>query len=108
VQEAAAYAVSMCMGDEQQQGTPAARSLAREVNTQIERVAMRFESPEGEFLCECGSADCDARLRMPLDEYERIRTEAGRYFVAPGHEARADDPVIERHDAYVVAQAALA
>lgn len=96
------------MGDETRHTSSAARVLAREVNEQIERVAQRFEAPEGEFLCECGRAQCAARLRVPLEAYEQIRTEAGRYFVAPGHDLPADDHVVERHDAYVVAQAALA
>jgi hypothetical protein len=108
VQEAAVYAVSFSMGDETTHQTSAARTLAREVNQQIERVAVRFQSPEGEFLCECGSADCAARLRMPLEAYERIRADAGRYFVAPGHAVEAVDRVVERHAAYLVAEAALA
>jgi hypothetical protein len=29
------------------------------------------------FVCECGSVDCRGIVRLPLDEYERIRRNGG-------------------------------
>jgi hypothetical protein len=108
VQEAADHEVSIHMGDETQAQIDGARALAREVNRQIERVAMRFDSTEGEFLCECGSADCNARLRLTIEEYERIRADEHRYFIATGHELAPADRVVQRTDRYVVAESAIA
>lgn len=82
----------------------AARALAREVNRQIERVALRFESREGDFLCECGRADCSERLRLEISEYDAIRT-AGRFVAVPGHELASHDRVVERCESYVIAEA---
>ena len=81
----------------------AARALAREVNRQIERVAMRFESREGDFLCECGRVECSERVRLDLDAYDTVRA-SGRFVAVPGHELAADH-VVERHERYVVAEA---
>ena len=81
----------------------AARALAREVNRQIERVALRFESQDGDFLCECGRADCSRRVRLQISEYDAIR-DAGRYVTVPGHELAPFDRVVEKHRAYVVAE----
>jgi hypothetical protein len=84
----------------------AARTLAREVNKQIERVALRFESRDGDFLCECGRAECSERLRLGIAEYDAIRA-AGRFVATPGHELASHDRVIERHENYVVGEAAV-
>ncbi|MFP5328176.1 MAG: hypothetical protein ACLGHT_11925, partial [Acidimicrobiia bacterium] len=62
----------------------AARMLAREVNRQIERVATRFDSTEGDFLCECGRGDCAARVRLELADFDAVR-QAGRFVTVPGH-----------------------
>ena len=82
----------------------AARSLAREVNKQIERVALRFESRDGDFLCECGRADCASRVRLDIETYDVIRA-AGRFVAVPGHELEPHDRVVERNDRYVVGEA---
>lgn len=98
----------MRMGDETQAQIEAARALAREVNTQIERVAIRFDSTEGEFLCECGTGDCTARLRLTIEEYDRIRADENRFFIAAGHELAPADRVVQRTPRYVVAESGLA
>jgi inactivated superfamily I helicase len=105
VQEAADHEVSIRMGDETSGQIDAARALAREVNTQIERVAIRFDSSEGEFLCECGSAECNARLRLTIEEYERIRADENRFFIATGHDLAPTDRIVQRTPRYVVAEA---
>lgn len=81
----------------------AARTLAREVNRQIERVAQRFESRDGDFLCECGRAECAQRVRLRLEQYDAIRA-AGCFVAIPGHELEAHDRVVERHQDYVVGE----
>ena len=91
------------MGDEERHRMAAARALAREVNDQIERVALRFESSEGEFLCECGRSDCGVRLRLSIEEYQHIRSSGGRFLIVLGHEIEPDR-VVERTDRYLVAE----
>jgi hypothetical protein len=44
--------------------------------------------------CECQIEGCATMILVSFDTYERIRS-AGRYIVAPGHEAEAK--VIESH-----------
>lgn len=88
------------------QAIAAARTLAREVNKQIERVALRFESRDGDFLCECGRADCSERLRLDISEYDAIRA-AGRFVAIPGHELAPHDRVVERFETYVIGEAAV-
>ena len=39
-----------------------------------------------EFICECGEGGCEARVRMPLGEYEDVRSQDDRFAVKPGHE----------------------
>ena len=86
------------------QAIATARTLAREVNKQIERVALRFESHNGDFLCECGRADCSERLRLDISEYDAVRG-AGRFVAIPGHELVPHDRVVERFETYVVGEA---
>ena len=92
------------MQPQEEEQITAARALAREVNAEIERVALRLEALEGEFLCECGRADCTFRLRLTLDEWEAIRADGGRYFVAEPHHVDGRERVIERRSRYVIAE----
>jgi hypothetical protein len=111
LQEAGGYVVYTLVDDDEEtlQQVDAARTLAREVNRQIERVALRFDSTEGEFLCECGSADCNARLRLTIEEYERIRADEHRYFIATGHQLVVPtDRIVQRTARYVVAESRFA
>jgi hypothetical protein len=59
------------------------------------------EEPEL-FLCECLVAGCREKVSLTRDEYEAVRTEARRFFVAPGHEDETLETVVDRHDGYVV------
>lgn len=95
------------MYHEQEEQITAARSLAREVNAEIERVAARLEAVEGGFLCECGRADCTMRLPMTLDEYEAIRADSARFFVAEAHPVDDSARVVERRGGYVIAESLL-
>ena len=38
------------------------------------------------FLCECADTHCFARLELPLEVYEDLRSDSQRYLTAPGHE----------------------
>ena len=80
--------------------------LFREVNEKIVCLNVVFESPEGDFLCECSSSDCAQRLRLALDEYDAIRADPRRFLMSPGHE-RPGARVIERYDRYEVVESSV-
>jgi hypothetical protein len=82
-------------------------ALMREVN---ERVAeLREQGSWGddgrrmEIHCECGAfPTCDARLRLSVEEYERVRAQEDRFAVAPGHESSELERVVERHETWLL------
>jgi hypothetical protein len=56
------------------------------------------------FFCECGRRGCKARVRLTGAQYEGVRADARRFVIAPGHEFREAEDVVEEHDGYVVVQ----
>jgi hypothetical protein len=79
------------MSESREERIARTEALFREVNERIAESVQRFEADTGDFVCECGDAGCTHRLAVPLREYERVRADAERFVVAPGHE----DPSIE-------------
>jgi len=82
-------------------------ALFREVNERIAQLGDAAEawSPDGtvEFLCECGEeGGCGGRIRMPLDVYERVRSQDDRFAVKPGHETLELERAVEWTDEYVI------
>lgn len=78
-------------------------ALFRAVNEQIEALNQRLSgSGPMEVICECADADCVERLRVELSEYERVRKDAHRFIVAPGHIVPEYESVIEEHEGYHV------
>jgi hypothetical protein len=54
------------------------------------------------FICECSRRGCLERISLSLTEYEHIRAEGNRFFVAPGHDDPTVEAVSERHPTYLV------
>jgi hypothetical protein len=82
-------------------------SLFREVNERIAQLGEKAEAslPDGtvDFLCECGDeGGCGQRVRVPLDVYERVRSQDDRFVVRPGHETPEIERAVEWADSYVV------
>ena len=82
-------------------------SLFREVNERIAQLGEKAQawSPDGtvEFLCECGEeGGCGQRVRVPLDVYERVRSQDDRFIVRPGHETIELERAVEWTDDYVI------
>jgi hypothetical protein len=82
-------------------------ALFREVNERIAQLGEKAQawSPDGtiQFLCECGEeGGCGQRVRVPLDVYERVRSQDDRFIVRPGHETPDIERAVEWTDAYVV------
>jgi hypothetical protein len=78
-------------------------SLFRQVNERVEELAGNLDLPT-QFVCECGRAGCDARLSVPLDEYERVRAHGRRFILAAGHERSEVEKVIDERDGWLVVE----
>ena len=79
-------------------------SAFRELNEGLEQNVHRDRAPGryAGFVCECGHADCEATVRMPLAKYEEIRRDDRLFFLVPGHEAPDAEDVIGEGDGYLV------
>jgi hypothetical protein len=81
------------------------QALFREVNERIEALAETFDlEDELTILCECGSGQCDERVALREDEYEKLRRIPTHFAVRPGHEMPDFERVVERHDGFVVVE----
>ncbi len=80
-------------------------SLLRYVNERIGGGVERFDiKGRTDFLCECARQDCNARVRVTLEEYNRVRGHGARFILCPGHEQPDVERVVEEHDGWVVAE----
>jgi hypothetical protein len=81
-------------------------AVFREVNERIREVGapMQATDEQLDLVCECGLVDCAERIRMSVAEYERLRAEAHRFAVVPGHEFPDIERVIERAEGYDVVE----
>jgi hypothetical protein len=81
-----------------------AEAIFRNVNERIAESAQRFDADDAEFVCECSDRSCTHRLEAPLDDYERVRADATRFLIAPGHENDAIEKVVERRRRFQVVE----
>jgi hypothetical protein len=90
--------------------SPATRSahneaVFREINERIESGHWPDESGElVAFRCECGELGCNALVEVTLDTYERVRADARRFLLSPGHELTEIEIVTERRAGYVIVE----
>lgn len=78
---------------------------AREVNEEVGRgLGEHLGDPSGlfGFRCECGTADCEERTRLTLEEYEAVRADPMHFFVASGHVFPETERVIDRTERFWV------
>ena len=76
------------------------QSLFREVNERIEDLSRSATFPS--FVFDCCDESCDETIALTLEEYERVRADANRFAVLPGHEVAEVEQVVEATDRYVV------
>jgi hypothetical protein len=81
-------------------------SVFREVNERLQELANRFELREEplDLVCECGSIDCDERIRVSAADYERIRSEPTLFVVVPGHEVPDVEDIVRQGSGYDVVE----
>jgi hypothetical protein len=93
------------VGDEREERLAKNEVLFRSVNEAIEQQALRFGGlDEYEFICECASRNCLDRIMLTLRQYEHIRSDGSRFFVAPGHANVELEKVVEQAPCYHVVQ----
>ncbi len=93
--------------DERERRVGDNEALFREVNERIAGLGKPAQAWSGdgtiEFLCECGEeGGCGQRVRVPLDVYERVRSQDDRFVVRPGHETPELERAVDWTDDYVV------
>ena len=80
-------------------------ALWREVNDRIEEVDETLRVLPDDLLelhCECGNADCEARISITPSEYREVRSDRDTFAVAVGHEDDVIEHVVKRTDRYLV------
>ena len=83
-------------------------ALFREVNERVKELNEGFSLviPLGEWICECANDTCVERITLSANEYEAVRRDRARFFVAPNNEHVWPEvqQVIERNDHYWIVE----
>ena len=83
-------------------------ALFRDVNERVreidERQAFQPEDGYSDYLCECGDAQCMAKLPLTPAEYEQVRAQPTQFVLLHGHERPEVERVVWSTDRFVVAQ----
>ena len=80
-------------------------ALWREVNDRIEELDEAQTLLPNDLLelhCECGNAECGARVSMTPSEYREVRSQRDTFALALGHEDDVIEHVVKRTDRYLV------
>ena len=94
------------MSEEQARRVGLNESIFRQVNEQIESLNRDLggESRTMTAICECANGDCTDRLEISVTDYEKVRADARRYIVVPGHEVPEFESIVDRGDGYDVVE----
>ena len=78
----------------------------REINERLEQGLRQVpDSPElHPFVCECGSAACEATIELGVEEYEEVRRDSRHFAVRAGHVYDDAERVVATHDRYQVVE----
>lgn len=83
-------------------------ALFREVNERVKELHEGFSVaiPTSEWICECANDICVVRIELSANEYEAIRRDQVRFFVAPTNEHvwPEIEQVIERNHHYWIVE----
>jgi len=80
--------------------------LFRNVNERIIELGDEWneENEEHDLICECANTNCMAVMRLTPAEYQRLRQDAHRFGVLPGHEIPEIEDVVESNDRYLIVE----
>lgn len=80
----------------------------RNANERVARAAtaLTLEDEEIPFICECADVECYEIVRLRLDDYRRVRSNARWFLAAPGHEEAAGGvvEVVETRPGFVIVE----
>jgi len=78
----------------------------RDANERIHGAAVRHEMrAPTPFVCECAEPRCTDIIRLPLTEYERVRSEPTWFLCRDGHDAAdADDAIVEQQNGWMIVE----
>ena len=83
-------------------------ALFREVNHNIAELERRFHGTESfqvlPLVCECAITGCSTPIEVDPKTFDRVRKHPLQFFVAPGHEQRATESIIERRPGYFIVE----
>jgi hypothetical protein len=81
-------------------------ALFREVNENIARLEERHGTTAAEpvYICECANAGCTEQIAIDTETYSRVRADARRFFVRPGHQSPELERVVETHADFLVVE----
>ncbi|MGN6797790.1 MAG: hypothetical protein ACTHKS_06540 [Gaiellaceae bacterium] len=77
----------------------------REVNERIEALQSSFAVAERlplNLVCECDRLDCAEQISVPVELYEKVRSDAALFFVRPGHEDESIEDVVDTGGDYMI------
>ena len=57
-----------------------------------------------EFVCECGSRECEEMVTLTFDEYERVRRDSRHFAVVPGHVFPEAERVVESRERFEIVE----
>jgi 5-bromo-4-chloroindolyl phosphate hydrolysis protein len=79
-------------------------ALFRETNERIEARVQETVGEEDslEIICECGSLDCNERIRLSREEYAVVRSDPAQFAVKPGHAIADVEEVVARNERYEI------
>jgi hypothetical protein len=81
-------------------------AMFREVNERVEDINKAFGAITGQFdiFCECGETTCMERISVPMDVYERVRSNSTHFLLQVGHEDPTVERMIENHETFVIVE----
>jgi hypothetical protein len=70
-------------------------ALFRQVNERLRELGESFSvvAEKADFICECSNERCAEQIQLPLEEYERIRSDPTHFVVIRGHQIPAIESV---------------
>jgi hypothetical protein len=80
--------------------------LNEAVFRQANEALVWFQNSEStlDLMCECGRADCVAKIEMSRSEYEQLRADPTLFAVVRGHEISGVERVVEAREGYDVVE----
>ena len=84
------------MRNERQRGVGENEAVFRSVNEMVRPV----EPTWMRILCECGDGTCRDQIVVAQDAYSRVREQATRFLIRPGHESVETETVVSKHLEY--------